>query len=197
MKDNYIVYQHVTPDGMYYFGTTQNVKQRWSENGLRYKETTLYPYIEKYGWDGIQHQVLFKDQTKKNAIWIEDFLIQTGWEDGVCINKHRSGNVSKEDGYHNNICKQYYEQNRDKLLERQKQYYEQNRDKVKQYREDNKDKIMEQRKQYREKNRDKLLEQQKQYREQNRDKLLEYQKQYRRRKKESKQFKEFGYIPLF
>ena len=25
MENNYSVYQHVTPDGMYYFGTTQNV----------------------------------------------------------------------------------------------------------------------------------------------------------------------------
>ena len=29
MENNYSVYQHVTPDGRYYFGATQNVERRW------------------------------------------------------------------------------------------------------------------------------------------------------------------------
>ena len=33
MENNYSVYQHVTPDKMYYFGTTQNVERRWRNNG--------------------------------------------------------------------------------------------------------------------------------------------------------------------
>lgn len=107
MKDNYIVYQHVTPDGVYYFGTTKDIKYRWSRNGAFYKKTALEPYIDKYGWDNIKHQILFRDQTKDNALWIEDFLIQTGREDGVCINKKRSGNVSKEDGYKRDYMREY------------------------------------------------------------------------------------------
>ena len=211
MEKNYVVYQHVTPDGMYYFGQTQNVEKRWSNNGAGYKGTALYPYIEKFGWDNIKHIVLFRDQTKENALWIEDFLIETAREDGVCINKQRSGNISKEDDYNKNQSKQYYEQNKDK----KKQYYEQNKDKIKQYREQNKDKILEQQKQYREQNKDKKKQYReqnkdkikqyyeqnkdkiKQYYEQNKDKRLEYQRQYYQRKKLEKQLKEIETTPLF
>ena len=195
MENNYSVYQHITPDGMYYFGQTQNVKKRWSNNGAGYKGTTLQPYIEKFGWDNIQHIVLFRDQTRENALWIEDFLITTAREDGVCINKQRSGNISREEGYR----QQYREQNKEHIREYQREYLreyrEQNKEQIreqqKQYREQNKDK----KQQYYEQNKDKILEQQKQYREQNKDKRREYQREYRQRKKKENQFDE--YITLF
>ena len=206
MEKNYSVYQHVTPDGMYYFGQTQNVERRWRNNGVGYKGTALQPYIEKFGWDNIQHIVLFKDQTKENALWIENFLIETAREDGVCINKNRSGNISKEEGYNKNQMKylreqnhenevrkqkQYYEQNKDRIKEQSKQYREQNKDKIREYREQNKDKIREYREQnkdkireYREQNKDRIKEQSKQYYEQNKDKIREYQRQYQRKNKD-------------
>ena len=167
MKNNYSVYQHVTPDNMYYFGTTSNIKQRWSGNGAGYKGTSLQPYIEKFGWDNIQHIVLFREQTKENALWIENFLIETAREDGVCINKQRSGNVSKEEGYNKNQMKYLREQNYENEVRKQKQYYEQNKDKIKEY-----------------------------Y-EQNKEQRREYQREYYQRKKEEKQFRELGYLPLF
>ena len=197
MKNNYTVYQHVTPDGMYYFGQTNNIKRRWEGNGAGYKGTALQPYIDKFGWDNIQHIVLFKDQTKENALWIENFLIETAREDGVCINKQRSGLISKEDGYsqeyyqqNKDKIKQYREQNKEQIREQKKQYYEQNKEQIreqkKQYYEQNKDK----KKQYYETNKEQILEQQKQYREQNKDKIREYQRDYYKRKKLEKQLKE-------
>ena len=208
LENNYTVYQHVTPDNMYYFGQTNNIKRRWEANGIHYKETSLYPYIEQYGWDNIQHIVLFKDQTKENALFIENFLIETAREDGVCINKQRSGLVSKKEGYDQQKSKYYYEQNKDKILGKQKQYYETNKDKIlehhREYKEQNKDKIRVQQKQYREQNKDKFKEyyeqnkdKKQQYYEKNKDKILEYQRQRYQRKKEEKQLKELGYITLF
>ena len=201
MKNNYSVYQHVTPDGLYYFGQTNNIKRRWRNNGVEYKRTALQPYIEKFGWDNIQHIVLFKDQTRENALWIEDFLITTAQEDGVCINKQRSGLISKEEGYNKNQMKYLREHNHENEVRKQKQYYEQNKDKIKeqskQYYEQNKDKIKEQSKQYREQNKDKIKEQSKQYREQNREKYNEYQRQYYQRKKLEKQLKEAAETTLF
>ena len=168
MENNYSVYQHVTPDGLYYFGATSNVERRWSNNGAEYKGTGLYPYIEKYGWENIQHIVLFREQTRENALWIEDFLITTAREDGVCLNKQRSGLISKEEGYNQDRNQKYYEQNKDRIRERHREYnreyYEQNKDKRKDYLEQNKDKI----------------------REYNR----EYHRQYYQRKKLEKQLKE-------
>ena len=186
MENNYSVYQHVTPDGLYYFGATNNIKRRWRNNGCLYKKTTLQPYIEKFGWDNIQHIVLFRDQTKDNALWIEDFLIETAREDGVCINKKRSGNISKEEGYK----QQYREQNKEQI----KQYYEQNKEQIqekqKQYREQNKDKIRKYRREYKEKNRDKINEYRRQRYQKNRDKILEQNREYRKRKKLEQQLKE-------
>ena len=204
MENNFSVYQHVTPDGMYYFGQTQNVEKRWEYNGIHYKTTALQPYIEKYGWDNIKHIVLFRDQTRENALWIEDFLIETAREDGVCINKQRSGLVSKEEGYKQN----QYQKNRDEILEQSRQYYQKNREKIKQYREQNKEHINERYRQYYEQNKEKIREQKKQYYEQNKDKRkdyleqnkdkrLEYQRQYRKRKKLEKQLKEVVETTLF
>ena len=204
MENNYSVYQHVTPDGLYYFGATQNVKKRWEGNGCHYKTTALQPYIEKFGWDNIQHIVLFKDQTKENALWIENFLIETAREDGVCINKQRSGLVSKEEGYSQEYYeqnkqqvqerqKQYYEQNKQQILEQQKQYYEENKDKFKEYYEQNKDK----RKDYLEQNKDKIRKQRQQRYQKNREKELEQRRQRYQRKKQEKQFKELGCLPLW
>ena len=197
---------------MYYFGTTQNVERRWEGNGSLYKGTSLYPYIEKYGWDNIQHIVLFENQSKENALWIEDFLITTAQEDGVCINKNRSGLVSKEEGYQQQISKQYYETNKEQIREKQQQYYETNKEQIREYKQEyyetNKEQIREKQQQYYEQNKDKR----KDYLEQNKDKIREYNRQrYQKnrdkelkqrrlryqRKKEEKQLKELGCLPLW
>ena len=178
MENNYSVYQHVTPEGLYYFGATNNIKRRWSRNGIRYKGTSLYPYIEKFGWDNIKHIILFENQSKEDALKIEDSLIISGWEKGNCINQQRSGLISREEGYY----QQYCEENKEQIKEQQKQYYEQNKDKKRQYREQNKDK----KRQY-----------QKQYYEEHRDEILEQKRQYRQRKKLEKQLKEAVETTLF
>ena len=181
MDNNYSVYQHVTPDGFFYFGQTQNVERRWRNNGAEYKGTALQPYIEKYGWDNIQHIVLFRDQTKENALWIEDFLITTAQEDGVCINKQRSGNISKEEGYKQDYDKHYYKKNKDKKNQYHEQYYEENKEKLKEYGkkhyETNKNKRSEQMKRYYEEHRDEIIEQSRQYYQKNRDEINEYRRQ--------------------
>ena len=212
MEKNYVVYQHVTPDGLYYFGQTQNVEKRWRNNGADYKRTSLQPYIEKYGWDNIKHIVLFRDQTKEDALWIENFLIETAREDGVCINQRRSGLISKEEGYRQQSyqknrekeleqSREYYQKKRDEILEQQREYYQKNRERKleqsKQHYENNKDKIKEQSKQYYEDNKDKIRERHKQYREQNKDKRREYDRQRYQRKKLEKQLKEVETTPLF
>ena len=179
MEKNYVVYQHVTPDGMYYFGQSQNVEKRWSNNGIHYKGTSLYPHIEQYGWDKIKHIVLFENLSKEDALWIEDFLITTAQEDGVCINQRRSGNVSKDEGYIREYQREYYEQNREKFRDYQREYH----------------------REYREQNREKYNEHYREYREQNRlnyrNYQREYQREYRRRKKLEKQLKEVETTPLF
>ena len=197
MENNYVVYQHVTPDGMYYFGQTNNIKRRWRNNGAGYKGTALQPYIEKFGWDNIKHIVLFENQTRENALWIENFLIETAREDGVCINKQRSGLISKEEGYK----QQYYQQNRDEILEQNREHYQKNRDKIVEQRrqryQKNREKELEHQREYRQQNREKEREYQREYYQKNRDKIVEQRRQRYQKKKEEKQFKEFGNLPLW
>ena len=201
MENNYSVYQHVTPDGLYYFGQTNNIKRRWEGNGVGYKGTALQPYIEKFGWDNIQHIVLFENQTKEDALWIENFLIETAREDGVCINKNRSGFVSKEEGYKQDCNQKYYKQNKQQILDKRQQHYEQNKQQIleqqKQYYEENKQQIQERHKQYYEQNKQQISKQKQQYYEENKQQRREYQREYRERKKQEKQFKELGCLPLW
>ena len=137
MKKLYIVYVHITPDGMHYYGISNNHKCRWDSNGIHYRDTSLQPYIEKYGWDNIQHIVLYENLSYDDALKIEDSLILSGWEKGNCINKRRSGNISKDVDYIREYQREYHREyqrkNIKKILEYQRKYYEQNKDKYRDY----------------------------------------------------------------
>ena len=84
--------------------------------------------------------------------------------------------------------KEYREQNKDRIKEKKKEYYEQNKDKMKEYwkeyREQNKDKIKEKTKEYYEQNKDRIKEKKKEYYEQNKDKIKEYREQNKDKIKE-------------
>jgi hypothetical protein len=84
--------------------------------------------------------------------------------------------------------KEWYMDNKDRVIEKTKQYYAQNKEvineKHKQYYEHNKEEINEKQNQYRQLNRDKCIETSKQYYTENHTKCLEQQKQYREKNKE-------------
>ena len=78
---SWTVYEHITPNGKRYIGITsrKNPKQRWG-GGSSYKKGTAFRYaIDKYGWDDIQHNILFDDLTEKEAKWLENYLICYYW----------------------------------------------------------------------------------------------------------------------
>jgi hypothetical protein len=79
--------------------------------------------------------------------------------------------------YPNRNQKEYYNTNKDNIIEKQKQYYNDNKndiiEKQKQYNDDNKYKIAEYQKEYYENNKKELLEYNKKYKEQNKDKIKE------------------------
>ena len=78
--------------------------------------------------------------------------------------------------------KQYYQENREQVLERQKQYYQENREQVleynKQYYQENREQVLEYNKQYYQENREQRAEYDKQYYQENREQVLERQKQW-------------------
>lgn len=79
--------------------------------------------------------------------------------------------------------KQYYQENKDRIREKEKQYRQKNKNSIKerkkQYRQENKDKIRERAKQYYQENKDRRREYFKQHQQENRDRVREYEKQKR------------------
>ena len=85
-----------------------------------------------------------------------------------CVNKNIPGRT----------VKQYYIDNKEHLIKKQKQYNNVNKNQIKQYYEDNKETIVEQKKQYFVDNKEHLIEKHKQYYVDNKDQINEKQKQY-------------------
>ena len=66
----YIVYMHTCPNGKKYIGiTSQTPERRWQKGkGYAYGSNPyFYNAIEKYGWDNIEHTILFRNLTKDEA----------------------------------------------------------------------------------------------------------------------------------
>lgn len=76
-QKTYSVYIHTTPNGKKYIGiTTQKPEDRWI-NGLGYKKNThFYRAIKKYGWNNINHEILFVNLLESEATEIEKELIK-------------------------------------------------------------------------------------------------------------------------
>lgn len=60
MNNNYAVYAHKFPNDMYYIGITrQDPKKRWGFNGSGYRKQPVYDEIQKWGWENIEHIILY------------------------------------------------------------------------------------------------------------------------------------------
>lgn len=66
---NYSVYIHTFPNDKKYIGITRtNPLRRWGHNGNGYRhQLRLYNAICKYGWNNIEHTILYYDLSKKQA----------------------------------------------------------------------------------------------------------------------------------
>ena len=74
----YIVYMHVFPNGKKYIGITSKTPNgRW-EGGTGYnkiRQPMMYNAIQKYGWENVEHIILFKDLSYEEASQKEIELI--------------------------------------------------------------------------------------------------------------------------
>ena len=75
--NNYTVYAHITPSNKRYIGITGTpIQKRFGKNGNGYKTSKYFwRAIQKYGWDNIQHIVLYRNLTKEEACKKEQELI--------------------------------------------------------------------------------------------------------------------------
>lgn len=75
----YTVYQHKNKlNGKMYFGITgRKPEERWGKNGRNYKSTPhFFSAINKYGWDNFEHNILYENLTKEEALSKEKELIK-------------------------------------------------------------------------------------------------------------------------
>ena len=94
--NNICIYKHTSPSGKVYIGQTgQKPENRW-RNGRGYKEGTLFfSAIQKYGWDNIEHQILFSNLDQLNADIIEEDLIYYYKQIGKSYNLASGGSVNR------------------------------------------------------------------------------------------------------
>ena len=140
------------------------------KNGLRERpDTTVYLLFDKYGLDNckIELEETFPCNSKMELEKREGHHIRNS----KCVNKQVAGRTNKE----------YYQENRDYVISRQKKYTEGRQEILKEYRkqyyQDNKDKLSKQHKEYNEQNKECLKEKKKQYRIDNAETIKEKRKE--------------------
>lgn len=108
-EKNYKVYMHIFPNGKAYIGITrQEPKVRWGGGNGYVRNEYMYRAIKKYGWENIEHIVLFDGLSKNDACEIEKELIK----------KHKTNN--KNFGYNiesGGQCSSLAESTKQKLRE--------------------------------------------------------------------------------
>lgn len=107
--NNYKVYIHKFPNGKAYIGITrQEPKIRWGGGNGYVRNEYMYRAIKKYGWENIEHIVLFDGLSKNDACEVEKELIK----------KHKTNN--KNFGYNiesGGQCSSLAESTKQKLRE--------------------------------------------------------------------------------
>lgn len=75
MNENYKVYMHTFPNGKKYIGITkQSLKERF-DSGYGYRIPPMKNAIQKYGWENVEHKLLFENLSKEQAYEKEIELI--------------------------------------------------------------------------------------------------------------------------
>ena len=71
------VYMHTVPNGKKYIGiTSKRPADRWGKDGAGYDKQMFMNAINRYGWDNIEHKILFTNLTQLEANCKEKFLIR-------------------------------------------------------------------------------------------------------------------------
>lgn len=125
----YTVYTHKVIDEergpIWYVGVTkQRLCQRWRAD--QYTNSSLEPYILKYGWSDIEHRAIANGLDRETALKLEDFLILMYRSADCCINRNRSGLIELEDK--NGYEKRWREEHRAERSEYNRQWRETHRE---------------------------------------------------------------------
>ena len=127
----YIVYMHITPNNKKYIGITKekNPRERWRKGKGYWTNKHFTRAINKYGWDNIQHIILYEELSKEEAEQKERNLIKKynstnreyGYniEKGGCLNKEVS-QETREKLRQNMLGKKLSDKTKQKMSEARK-----------------------------------------------------------------------------
>ena len=104
---NYTVYRHITPDGKSYVGcTSKTIKERWWE---KYNHNLLFSEaIKRYGWDGMEHEIIAEnlDEDEAYKIEIETIKKYKSNDPQYGFNISKGGKATFKDLKHTEVTKQ-------------------------------------------------------------------------------------------
>lgn len=120
MSNEYCVYKITNKlNGKIYIGMSKNLKNRWSANGIHYKQSKrFYNAIQKYGWNNFEKIVLVEGLSFEEACDLEvkniskynsrdkkiEYNIAEGGNGGVIYLTHPKGMLGKnQTEYQKNI----------------------------------------------------------------------------------------------
>jgi hypothetical protein len=164
----YCIRSHST-DVVYIGSTTNNLACRMAQHRQNYKNylNGKYHYVSSFKIieHGDAYIELVEDCPCETKEQLERREGQIMRETANRVNKRIEGRTEKE----------YYEENKEQIAERNKKKYEENKEQIveqqKKYREANKEQIAEQQKKWREANKEHMAERNKKYYEANKEKL--------------------------
>ena len=195
--DNGKIYKIQCCDGHYYIGsTTQKLNHRLSNHKQSAKSETskVYNYINLIGWDNVQIELIedYPCSKKSELNEREDYHIRQSKEDELCLNIN---SAQLTDEKRKEQKKEYYEANKEAIIEKTRKYVEKNREVVDkkraQYRKENAKLLSEKQKQYALENKEKIVEARKQYNKENKDRIREYWKEYNNKEENKEKIRDY------
>ena len=73
---NWSVYRHILPNGECYIGITGKEPEKCWKNGKGYYGSFFEEMIIKYGWENIEHEILYTGLTEPEARYLKYYSIQ-------------------------------------------------------------------------------------------------------------------------
>lgn len=99
MENDIKVYCHTTPNNKRYVGISRNPQKRWNSGRGYIKNFHFWRAIEKYGWDNIEHEILYDNLSIEEATEIEKKLIEE-WN----LTDRNCGYNLREGGSNSSFC---------------------------------------------------------------------------------------------
>lgn len=187
------IYRLVCNDGHYYYGSTiANLRSRlWGhKDSSKTMTSRLYTHIRSIGWDAVHIEMVeeFSCENRTQIRMKENEYINSSRNDPLCLNTLPAFASDEEK---QRRTTEYYQINKDTILERNRKYSETHKDRVvevhKEYYEKNKETLNTKHKEYINKNKEAIQKQRKEYYQQNKERLCAEKREKRKNDPEYKQ----------